>query len=107
MNVAQAINAVASEAYNNSVDKGFHDADKNDPLARTLARIALVGSELSEFVEEFRLPSPNDALLAEELADVIIRVGDLAYSLNLDLGTAVVEKLEKNTSRPPMHGKRI
>lgn len=43
----------------------------------------------------------------EELADVLIRVLDLAAGENVDIGAAVIEKHRYNASRPAMHGKRF
>lgn len=104
---AQTMNRIASEAFANSKDKGFHDDDATAPLAFALARVALIGTELSEFVEEVRKPEWSEDAMAEELADAVIRIGDLAASMGLDLGNALVNKMEKNRSRPKMHGKRI
>ena len=42
--------------------------------------------------------------VAEELADVIIRIGDTAVGLGLDLDAAIVRKLEANEKRPHLHG---
>jgi hypothetical protein len=40
-----------------------------------------------------------------ELADAIIRIGDLAHSMEIDLGRAVVVKANYNLGRPHKHGK--
>ena len=50
-------------------------------------------------VEQF-----DKATLAEELADIIIRVGDAASHWEIDLETAVVEKMRRNRERPVRHG---
>lgn len=105
--IAEAINSMAEEAFTTSKEKGFHDSDIDNTDAMTLARVALVHTELSEFVDELRKPSPDEYELALELADVLIRVGDLAHHMELDLGEAVVTKMEKNKSREYKHGKRI
>lgn len=39
-----------------------------------------------------------------ELADIIIRVLDLAAAYGIDIGKAVVSKMEYNKSRPEKHG---
>jgi len=41
----------------------------------------------------------------EELADIIIRVLDLAGQRNIDLGRAVLVKMAYNSTRPHKHGK--
>lgn len=76
-----------------------------------LSRMALIMSELGEACEAIRKPSlksehlPNVRLVEEELADVIIRVGDFAASEAIDMDRAVELKAAYNKSRPFKHGK--
>ena len=42
-----------------------------------------------------------------ELADILIRVGDLARHCDLDLETAVKEKMEFNSTRGYRHGNKL
>lgn len=68
------------------------------------AKIALIHSEASEALEGQRRDQMDDHLpdrkmLEVELADVVIRVCDLAGVLGLDLGGAIAEKLEYNQQR--------
>jgi NTP pyrophosphatase (non-canonical NTP hydrolase) len=42
---------------------------------------------------------PDRPMIECELADAMIRIGDLAAHLGLDLGGAVVEKMEYNLHR--------
>ena len=51
--------------------------------------------------------TPNFSLLEEELADVIIRVLDLAAVESLAVLKAVVAKMEYNRYRPSKHGKKL
>jgi len=44
--------------------------------------------------------------VAEELADVFIRLADLCAGLEIDIESAILAKMEKNKSRPKMHGKQ-
>ena len=46
----------------------------------------------------------QDLHIAEELADIVIRVGDCAASHGLDLEAAVVAKMSKNKGRGHKHG---
>jgi NTP pyrophosphatase (non-canonical NTP hydrolase) len=66
------------------------------------AILALIHSEVSEALEAFRVG--DKANFAEELADVVIRVLDCANGLEIDLGTAVLDKMAKNRQRAYRHG---
>lgn len=74
--------------------------------------IALAHSELSEALEAARHGDPPDDKIPEhsgmeaELADVIIRVLDMAAGLKLDVVGATVAKLEFNNGRPYRHGNK-
>ncbi len=66
--------------------------------------IALIHSEVSEALEGVRTDAMDKHLpyrnsVEVELADVLIRVFDLAGHLKLDLGSAIQEKLDYNKTR--------
>lgn len=68
--------------------------------------LALIHSEVSEALEAFREDDLDN--FEEELADVLIRVLDLAGGMMIDLDRAVAAKLDKNRGRGYRHGgKRI
>ena len=76
-------------------------------------KLALIMREVSEALEALRDDNPPDKHLPEynsltiELADTIIRILDLAGHLSLPLSSAILDKHNFNTSRPPKHGKRF
>lgn len=68
-------------------------------------KLCLIHSELSEAMEGHRKGLMDDKLphrpmLEVELADAVIRIGDLCGALGLDLGGAIAEKLAFNATRP-------
>lgn len=66
-------------------------------------KLALIHGEVSEALEAVRKDDhPN---FAEELADVVIRVEDLAGGSGVDLEGEIVRKMAKNKVRPKLHGK--
>jgi NTP pyrophosphatase (non-canonical NTP hydrolase) len=93
------VNNLCEEAYTNAKAKGWHDSPREMGTI-----IALIHSELSEALEADRKGDSEN--FVEELADVCIRIFDLCGSLNLDLESAIVEKMEYNKTRPYKHGKR-
>ena len=89
-----------------------------DPRWRTshlVAELGLVMTEASEAIEEvraghhptetyYRLKDDKPEGLPSELADVIIRVVDIADAHGIDIAAAVVEKLNHNATRGLHHG---
>lgn len=72
--------------------------------------LALIHSETSEVLEGLRHGNPPDDKIPEftgaeaELADVIIRVMDMAAARGWRVGEAIVAKMEMNKTRERMHG---
>lgn len=101
---SSAINALAKDAHQASVDAGWWDGrDVGAPYV-VPALLALIHSEISEAMEGHRKGLMDDKLphrpmIEVELADAIIRIFDLAAALELDLGGAFVEKMLYNASR--------
>lgn len=68
-------------------------------------KLMLIVSEVAEAMEGHRKGRMDDHLphrqaIEVELADAVIRIGDLAGALGLDLGGAIKEKMLFNENRP-------
>lgn len=91
------INNYCNRAYAIAKSKGWHEEKRE-----TGTVLALIHSEVSEALEADRKGDSEN--FAEELADVVIRVFDLCGSRQIDLGTAIEKKMQKNEQREYKHG---
>lgn len=70
-----------------------------------LEALALIASEVGEAVNECRGEGPTDHF-GEELADIILRIADLAQWQNIDLQDEILKKMAINEQRGT-RGRRI
>jgi NTP pyrophosphatase (non-canonical NTP hydrolase) len=101
--------------YPEPIDCHPEDAPASEVL-EIAAKIALIGGEAKELLEAWRLkepfgPCPKDpenlTHFSEEMADVAIRLLDLAAHFRIDLGAAIRHKMAVNSKRAYRHGKRF
>lgn len=102
----EVINDASMTIHENNVKAGWwHDLKTGEKLNRNMGELlCLVHSEVSEAMEGHRKglkddKLPHRSMLEVELADVFIRIFDIAGAYNLDLGGAITEKLEYNKNR--------
>lgn len=112
------LNELCRRSHAMAVEKGFWDQTVEDPgrLTHLGSKIALIHSEVTEALEEYRAGHPIDETRLEdgkpegfgvELADVIIRVCDLAEHAGVNLGALVNLKMRYNATRPTRHGGKL
>ena len=107
----RTITNLQKEIHKTAREKGFWDQERNIGEL-----ISLCHSELSEALEEARLDNALTGIRMQhkkplgfpiELADLIIRVLDMAGGLGIDLGEAIRIKMAYNKTRERKHGKRF
>lgn len=92
------IRSLVKTAHENALSKGFWDGT----AALIPVKLALIMSEGAEALEAHRKEYGREQF-AEELADIVIRVADLAGGLDIDLQAAIEKKVAKNSDRPHLH----
>lgn len=123
------VSALVEEAHRNAVAKGFwRNAVVYTASTRrislpadtdtALCKLCLIHTEVSEAAEVVRcwgkhVPDGTTSTrqiglsdLSAELADIVIRVADLAGALGLNLEDTLTRKMAYNRERIYMHGKR-
>ena len=120
------LKALQADIHATALDKGWWDdrnnlislAKSHHPSTAKYAKSAVVGSalalihsEVSEALEADRNGDKPDDKIPEytgmeaELADVMIRIYDLAEAFGLRVNEAMIEKIQMNKSRSHKHGK--
>lgn len=106
MDLQETIN----ECYATAKEKGWWDGEQNIP-----EKIALMHSELSEALEEWRagkglgyyIENGKPEGTTIELVDVLVRIFDFAGHYGLDLEEGLRLKMAYNKTRPYKHGNKL
>jgi NTP pyrophosphatase (non-canonical NTP hydrolase) len=101
------LDALAAVLHETAKEKGFWDGDyTHDKVGN---KLALVHSEVTEVLEAIR-KSHGSEKVVEEMADVIIRLLDIYAAMRNEeavlhsLDEILHKKMEKNKTRPALHG---
>ena len=98
----ECIDELVKKAHGEAKKAGWWERDKTwETVPRCLM---LIVSEIAEAMEGDRKDLMDDKLphrkmLEVELADAMIRIADMAGAYDMDLGGAIVEKIEFNAKR--------
>jgi len=99
----ESLTEIQRKCHDVAIDKGWYDVPRSVPEL-----LCLIHSEVSEALEAYRDSKSyiGDIFdnIGEELADIIIRVADMAEYFKIDLDKHVVKKYETNMQRPYHHG---
>lgn len=99
---------VVRQVHANARAKGFWDKERH--ISELLAEIH---GEVSEVLEAAKHGNPESektpgfSKCEEELADVVIRIMDLAAGRKWDIAGAIVAKIRHNATRERLHGKEF
>lgn len=103
------LNEHVDAAHKNAIEKGWHE-----PSPTFGEIIALIHSELSEALEDYRIGyDPTEIYYEEddkpcgipvEFADALFRIFDACGQYGINLEYAVRVKMEYNKTRPIRHG---
>lgn len=121
----RTFNALQSEAHATMKEKGWWNSRRNLEIAaethspalcefakvtNQMAMLMLMATELAEAAEGLRHGNPPDDKVPQftaaeaELADVILRIMDMAEAYGWDVAGAIIAKAEMNKGRAHMHG---
>ena len=115
MNLTELRDYCGTQANKNGWHDDYPEDDKEKERLWIAVKAGLIAAEAHEAIEELRKGHDPDHQYKShngtksegflvELADVVIRVMDLCWVLDLDIESAVMRKLRDNDKRGRRHG---
>lgn len=95
-------NEMGHEALRIANSKGWDIPTSINFVDEMMAQLMLVTTEVAEAAEAVR--KGDEENFGEELADVLIRIGNITAACGIDMDSAVAAKMERNRNRPFKHG---
>lgn len=110
--ITRTLEMLADEVHNTAVEKGFWPSEVDDIFIAK--QLMMIVSETVEVLEAIR-KTMGKAVVADEMADIVIRTLDLWSGLkengyvhsDADLQVSFNEKTNINKQRPEKHGVRF
>lgn len=108
MSIKESFNELATKAHQASWNAGWWHEEDGSPIKENKyavpVKLILGISEMIEAMEGDRKglmddKLPHRSMLEVELADAVIRIGDLAAAYGMDVGGAIEEKMNFNVTR--------
>ncbi len=101
--------------HENSLDKGFWEGLEELTVDGIGMKLALIHSEVSEALEDVRVNKLKTYIqdngkpcgFSSELADVVIRIFDLAEKMGINMEEEILLKHKFNVTRPYRHGGKL
>lgn len=106
--IEESLNYLSGLVHGIAIRKGWYEQQRDAPEL-----LCLVHSEVSECLEVYRAGDPMSGKIPGwreshlEMADIIIRVLDMAKHYGVDIGGAVMAKVHYNEDRPHRHGGKV
>lgn len=98
------IKEYCESSHDYAIRRGFWDLkDSTEIHIFQIVKLGLLCSEVGEAIEAVRIEDKKN--LAEECADIFIRLADFCEAYKIDLEEEVRNKMKKNELRARMHGK--
>lgn len=118
LQIMRTLGDYIDDSHKTALEHGWWEGDTPSNPRNFPEQLALMHSELSEVLEEYRVDGLDENKfiyynetkpgkpegVAVEFADLLIRVFDTCGRYNIPLEKALIEKMKYNESRPYRHG---